>query len=696
MPRVPTYQPGQAGPVQTTSQRFRAPSNPGGLGVLAEGLAGASRVLGEEVQRRAETQALADETEGRQATMAFLEAAAPIMAEAKLARGANVSEAFSTAQAALQKERDRLVSGATNRQVREAVTLNINAYLSDYNSQLSQQQAVETRAAALDTMQAQAGLSRDESVRAVHNPTLAQKHLDTGRAIIERRSAMMGRTGDLLQQDVRDYTSGTHRAVFGALVAEGDMDMAIAYQEAHENDFTAEDATAISATLRSIKLNRQAYADGAAALGQGVATQDLPTGGKYAMPVAAGRVTSAFGAHRGATSHNGVDWAAPQGSDVRPMAGGQVVRVDSDGRSGKFVVIDHGDGTTTSYSHLGRQDVKVGDTVNASTVLGVVGMTGDTTGPHVHVVARQHGKAVDPVSLLGKSGSSGSGREGRKVMDQRAARAWIDKQPWSFERKQAAYANVENQIGEQDQIQAREERQADRQASEMVLRLGDRFTSVSQLGNLINTMSVGAVQTYTNVAAQNSKPREVAANGEAFLRISRIAQQFPEQFARMNLGEIVGKVTPSELVRLSDDQGRIIRKGSEDVNAGEVNIRSQIEGTMTSFVPFTLSKADKIRVHDSMASYLRALTAGKRQPTSAELRDALNVSIRTITIEKPGVVWGTNRVEKRAFDTEIGDVPEREKNLAREALRRAGQEATDDAIVSLYLQKMARQQATGR
>lgn len=692
MPRVPSYQPNQVGPVQTTGQRFNAPATAGGLGLLAEGMAGAARMA----QRNDQLQAVADETEARQSALAFQQAAAPIVAEAKLAKGSNVGAAYKAADEQLLQLRDKLAKDASNGRAREAFLPVANSYLTDYKAQLAQHEVIETRAVALDTLQAQADQSAQDTVKAWNTPDVAEKHLLTGMSVITRKAEMEGRTGELLDSDLREYRSGTRKAAFGHLVSEGEWDMAIAYQAAHEDEFTAEDSTAIAATLRTIKQNRQAFADSDAALGQGVPTSDIPTGGRFAMPVKAGKVTSAFGASRGRTSHNGVDWAAPEGSDVRPMAAGEVVRVDSDPRSGKFIVVDHGDGTTTSYSHLGRQDVKVGDKVSASTSLGVVGMTGHTTGPHVHVVARQNGKAVDPVSLLGK-GAVGGGRQTRKAMDQRAAYSWIDAQPWSLERKQLAKDGVDRQIGDQDQMQAREERQADREASEIVLRLGDRFTSVDMLPpGLLDRMSPDAAQSYVRSAAQNSAPREVPANGGEYLRLSRLAQQYPEQFGQINLGEFVGRVTPGELVRLSDDQGRIIRKGSDEPNAGEVNMRSQIEGTISSFVPFAITKGDKIRVHDSMAAYLRTLTAGKRQATPGELRDALNASIRTITVERPGTLWGTNKSDKRAFDITIGDIPESERNQARGALMRNGQEVTDDAVISLYLQKLARQQARGQ
>jgi murein DD-endopeptidase MepM/ murein hydrolase activator NlpD len=64
------------------------------------------------------------------------------------------------------------------------------------------------------------------------------------------------------------------------------------------------------------------------------------------------------------------------------------------------VFLDHGDGTQTRYAHLSRIDVRVGEGVRQGDVLGLVGSTGASTGPHVHFELRFDGRAVDPLAYL--------------------------------------------------------------------------------------------------------------------------------------------------------------------------------------------------------------------------------------------------------------------------------------------------------
>jgi murein DD-endopeptidase MepM/ murein hydrolase activator NlpD len=99
--------------------------------------------------------------------------------------------------------------------------------------------------------------------------------------------------------------------------------------------------------------------------------------------------------------HPGVDIPAPTGTPVRAAAAGVVVAAGfaADGY-GKRVVLDHGGGVTTISAHLSRVDVAVGQTVSTRDQIGLVGSTGESTGPHLHFEVRVRGAAVDPLPAL--------------------------------------------------------------------------------------------------------------------------------------------------------------------------------------------------------------------------------------------------------------------------------------------------------
>jgi murein DD-endopeptidase MepM/ murein hydrolase activator NlpD len=98
--------------------------------------------------------------------------------------------------------------------------------------------------------------------------------------------------------------------------------------------------------------------------------------------------------------HPGIDISAPQGTPIRASAAGTVVVAGSEGGYGNAVILDHGDSLSTLYGHMVSVGVKPGQQVAAGDVIGFVGSTGISTGPHVHFEVRVHGVTVDPLPTL--------------------------------------------------------------------------------------------------------------------------------------------------------------------------------------------------------------------------------------------------------------------------------------------------------
>jgi murein DD-endopeptidase MepM/ murein hydrolase activator NlpD len=98
--------------------------------------------------------------------------------------------------------------------------------------------------------------------------------------------------------------------------------------------------------------------------------------------------------------HTGLDFRAAMGDPVRATADGKVASAGWAGGYGRMVEIDHGNGLSTRYGHLSEISVKVGDSVKIGQVIGAVGSTGRSTGPHLHYETRIDGEAVDPQKFL--------------------------------------------------------------------------------------------------------------------------------------------------------------------------------------------------------------------------------------------------------------------------------------------------------
>ena len=126
-----------------------------------------------------------------------------------------------------------------------------------------------------------------------------------------------------------------------------------------------------------------------------------------------GRVSSPFGervdpftgAHR---HHRGVDVAAPEGTPITSLDGGEVVFAGERGGYGLTVEVRGADGRLTRYAHARALHVSVGDRVATGDVIAEVGSTGRSTGPHVHVEVLERGIAVDPTTALLAGGTATS------------------------------------------------------------------------------------------------------------------------------------------------------------------------------------------------------------------------------------------------------------------------------------------------
>jgi murein DD-endopeptidase MepM/ murein hydrolase activator NlpD len=115
--------------------------------------------------------------------------------------------------------------------------------------------------------------------------------------------------------------------------------------------------------------------------------------------------TSGFGMRadpfiRGPAMHTGLDFRADTGEPARATAAGTVTIAGWNGGYGRMVEVDHGNGFATRYAHLSAIDVEVGQSIRIGQILGKVGSTGRSTGPHLHYETRVDGDAVDPQKFL--------------------------------------------------------------------------------------------------------------------------------------------------------------------------------------------------------------------------------------------------------------------------------------------------------
>jgi murein DD-endopeptidase MepM/ murein hydrolase activator NlpD len=161
--------------------------------------------------------------------------------------------------------------------------------------------------------------------------------------------------------------------------------------------------------LQLLRWGREGTMVAAEGLGSPAETRTL------GAPVA-GRVTSLFGMRRHpilgfVRMHAGIDFGARYGSPIFAVADGAVSFAGRHGGHGNYVRLEHGGGNGTGYGHMSRIAVSPGTRVRAGQVIGYVGSSGLSTGPHLHFEAYQNGRTVNPMGLRFVSRPQIDGRE---------------------------------------------------------------------------------------------------------------------------------------------------------------------------------------------------------------------------------------------------------------------------------------------
>lgn len=390
-----------------------------------------------------------------------------------------------------------------------------------------------------------------------------------------------------------------------------------------------------------------------------------------------------FGVKRGSKTHNGVDMTGKRGSPIYSGYGAGTATVGYDKKSGHYVKIDHGNGLVSSYSHMDKPAVQSGDIITPDTIIGDIGMSGNTSGPHVHVVVKKDGKTVDPESVIGSARQSAR----RHDLDQLLAQVDIaaDEAGWDSLKREQYKTEVARRVSRDETLASRDEAEADRSASEVVLELGGDFKSISQIpSQILDKMDPRDVARYERAATRNNKPAKIEANGVTAIQLDMMEILEPEKFASLNLGQYVGEVTKGELAGFLAKQARIAKKATE-----EVDIRPKITSTINVLSTKEMNLKGKGNEQNFINTVrtMEGILAGNPKPTRSELDEAFKMATREIQIY--GTLYGTN--DKPLYELEIDNIPANSRDrIIASAKRNLGREPTEEEIIQAYQIQRAR------
>ena len=205
---------------------------------------------------------------------------------------------------------------------------------------------------------------------------------------------------------VQDYLRAVDEVLpFEDILPSDEFDLVVAYKRASDGQGEAGDLQ-YAAILRDGKPRLQLLRwgnDGGFQSLDALTGAQASSNGALLTPVA-GRVTSGFGMRRHpllgfVRMHAGIDFAAPWGSPIYAATDGRVTFAGWHGGHGNYVRLDHGGGIGTGYGHMSRIAVAPGMSVRRGQVIGYVGSTGLSTGPHLHYELYRGGQVADPASV---------------------------------------------------------------------------------------------------------------------------------------------------------------------------------------------------------------------------------------------------------------------------------------------------------
>lgn len=213
----------------------------------------------------------------------------------------------------------------------------------------------------------------------------------------QKQAELQKEAQELVRQDVRAEKKVLEEQVAQAQALIIEIESNIEKYKAEYEEMERQEREAQSEIDRLItELQRQEAATGTT----------VNSTGTYIWPSAASKiVTSKFGTrfhpiHKVYKTHNGIDIGAAYNTNVLAADSGTVVVSKSSSSYGNYIVINHGKGNTTLYAHMSKRLVSVGDAVTQGQVIGLVGSTGISNGPHIHFEVTEGGTRVNPLKYF--------------------------------------------------------------------------------------------------------------------------------------------------------------------------------------------------------------------------------------------------------------------------------------------------------
>lgn len=683
MPRVPTYEPNRVAPASTTGARFQAARDPGSIG---DGLANFGKSLNDFAVMQDKIDEQFDDTVSRKLTLEYQTRAAQIRSQFEQQEGLNAVGARTQTDAELAKVRDEIFGKATTPRMKAMLEERVAGPYATDTLMVGEHAQKQMRVERKRTLGDQRIMAAEMAVANWDRPDLLETHKATGLAALDDLADLEGWNEATIKLERDKFSSGIHKAVIDNFMVADDIDAAEAYLDANADDMMHSDELRIRSDLKAPLEKRQAFIDYQEALGMtsGPTPEAVGTGVKPAT-------TDIKAAIRGPESGGNDRAVNGKGSSAsgryqfvegtfkglwKEVYGGDADAAWATKRFDPAVQERLMDRLLVKNSAVLRDNGQAVDNGN----LYVMHVLGAGDGPKLlradpnepaskylsGTIVRQNptyfggGKTVGEALSIIRSKVGGGAPATPPRADKGAIYQNIDnlatRDGWSYERTERAKEAADREIQRADSLAARDEALADREVSEIVLALGDKFTDETQIPiGKRERLAPDALARYRNAAAQNSKPVEAKPNGPVHTSLRQMEMADAKTFAQLNLAEYIGKVSPAELEDLRLRQTKMLtespasaikRSGiSEAISWAEKTGGPKLEGE------------DFVAVVDLMDTYLTESTkATNKPPTEDEYMAAYRKATRVFKTKVDGWVYDSEGAKPR-YQLEANNIP---------------------------------------
>ena len=582
--RAPSYQP-QTNAPSGSQVRLVAADNGGGVaGGIARGLQSAARGVGQYADAELQIQERHNDTHARKLALDWQREAQPLLSEYSTLQGEDAIKRAGPLREQIAKLREDYAAKAGNERMRNLFETRTEEDLVRYEGNIID---YSTKAAFKMDLDVTKSEIENETLTAITNWSDPMAHAASLAKVEQgarREADLLGLTGASVDAAVRDRVSA---AVFDTMTAmasdpaflEGDM---MAYYDAMEDQMTVDHRNKALAALQVPIRNR--WADGEfASIVSGTPVADADAGGGVSSSAPTGTaprqrpVDAALGqdfAKHRARGSAGADYPAPAGTSIKPVAEGQVVEAGYGKTGGNYVRIKHADGSMTSYMHMGSPSpLKAGDRVTRSTVIGSVGSTGRSTGPHLHLEVKDaSGRQIDPEEYLKGSVPLGSPDEPRQwdrasifgEIDRREAEGQYSPEEAEFIRDRA-----DKRISRDEQAMDAIAADAKERAQAWLVDNIENFTDISQMpADIRDDLNPASTLQFMGIAGRmkSSKEKATAAeSGSALSYLNGIKTLQPDAFIDADLTEYAPLLTQKQFASFVTAQATMKQKREQGV-----------------------------------------------------------------------------------------------------------------------------------